>query len=205
MLNIRKHLHADGFVVHQCVDYSDFSSLVTQLGRSIAVRQIKFDPSQRAQLASREAMSLHTDHPDADFVAWYCVSQSEKGGESTLLDFRRVERALDIAALGSLKDIRVRVPEGRFGLRADRALLEHDRVCYADWLIEEPMSATLRAALHVLKAAISELTPINIRLRPGNALIVDNRRVLHGRTGFSESGGHQRLLVRHWISERSGA
>ncbi|KAL3918371.1 MAG: hypothetical protein SGPRY_006045 [Prymnesium sp.] len=55
----------------------------------------------------------------------------------------------------------------------------------------------------ILQAALDDLE-LSLRLTPGDALVVDNHRVMHGRRGFV---GHRRLLgcYLHTIGEASGA
>ncbi|HET9679463.1 MAG TPA: hypothetical protein VFP95_02745, partial [Gammaproteobacteria bacterium] len=61
---------------------------MSDIGRITNVSDIKVNPDSRALLCSNQAMPFHTDHPDANVIAWYCVAQSSNGGASLLVDSR---------------------------------------------------------------------------------------------------------------------
>ena len=54
------------------------------------------------------------------------------------------------------------------------------------------------AALERLRAELRRAPVVRARLRPGECLVIDNRRVLHGRAEIKGEG--RRLLRRYWVS-----
>ncbi len=69
---------------------------------------------------------------------------------------------------------------------------------YSFWLLKEKMGLEERTAGKRFQQLIQETAPIKIKLQPSDFLIVDNRRILHGRTEIK--GSQKRLLKRFWIS-----
>jgi alpha-ketoglutarate-dependent taurine dioxygenase len=64
----------------------------------------------------------------------------------------------------------------------------------AELLAQRPAREVLRL-VDALDQVISETTPAEFQLEPGDTLVVDNRRCLHGRSPI-ESCESERLLLR---------
>jgi carnitine 3-dehydrogenase len=67
------------------------------------------------------------------------------------------------------------------------------------------VAATYAALRHFDRVARSDEARITFRLRPGDAVVFHNRRVLHGRTAFDPAGGRRHLFglyvdVDEWLS-----
>ena len=55
----------------------------------------------------------------------------------------------------------------------------------------EPVYAALRRFDAIARSAAAQIV---VRLRPGDVMVFDNRRVLHGRRAFDPGGGHRHLF-----------
>lgn len=155
------------------------------------------------------ALGAHTDNPYRDptptLQLLHCLSSSTDGGDNTLVDgFQVAERlrASDPAkfALLAYNPIRFQFQDEDAELSAEFPLISLDpRGAIAaihynsrspapfelDEDLVEPFYAAYRTFVGLLGSA--ELQ-IRFKLAPGDLFIVDNQRVLHGRTGFSAAG-----------------
>lgn len=178
----------------------------TNYGRVFDVRS-EVRPSNLAYTGL--GLQVHTDNPYRDPVPGlqllHCLANSAEGGESVIVD--------GFAAAGRLRDrdagaferlarwpVEFRYAAGDtvlearaplIGLGADGELAEirfNNRSLGTPRLpMEEiePWYAAYRAFAAELE---SPDLPVVFKLEPGELFIVDNRRVLHGRTGFSGEG-----------------
>ena len=69
---------------------------------------------------------------------------------------------------------------------------------YCSFWFDAPLAPEVQAAFDEFVAAIRRHEVASFRLAPGDLLVVDNRRVLHGRTAIT--GSHDRHLVREWLT-----
>ena len=168
---------------------------------------------------SSQGLSVHTDnpyrHPVPGIQLLHCLVADELGGQTTLVDgFRVAEelRAMDYDGFRLLARIPrqfrysddvshfewqtpiVRLDEHgevsgiRFNIRAES-------VFSAPADLIEPYYHAYRKFVELLN---DERFRLQIKLKPGDLLAVDNERVLHGRTGFDE-GYSQRHLQGAYI------
>jgi len=155
----------------------------------------------------------HTDNPYRDPVPQlqllHCLEAAEGGGESVVVDgFAAAERlkrenpsALEILSRSAVPfryfeagtvDLRHRAPlielniEGRL-----RTIRFNNRSMAPLDLDAEETLAFYAAYRHFARLLHDPQLTVGFRLRPGDLFIVDNRRVLHGRRGFS--GGRRHL------------
>jgi gamma-butyrobetaine dioxygenase len=180
----------------------------TNYGRHFEVRS-EIDPSNLAYTSL--GLQAHTDNPYRDPVPTlqilYCLANSAEGGENLVVDGFAVARRLrdeDPAAFDLLArycarfeyagepGVRLRArrpvielaPDGelvgvRFNNRSAAALTD---VPFED--MEGYYDALRRFAAIVDDPAMA----VTFKLAPGDCFLVDNTRVLHGRTGFSGTG-----------------
>ncbi len=155
-------------------------------------------------------LGFHTDRPTVDVIGWYCVEQDAEDGAVLLIDTSDLGEhfgAAEIAGLG-------RVELGYFQRDAHTGQEEARRaplvaggprghlLYYAPWLVV-PESAGGEAALLLARFAAyverkRETALVRIRLERGEALFVDNRRLLHARGNLSPSS--RRHIVRLYIA-----
>lgn len=167
-----------------------FRALASQVGRELLETWVALSPSARTYLASPAAVPLHTDHPTVSKIGWYCESQDDTDGACQFVDFRALVDA-DLAK--ALEEEKLRVPELR-GLApmVPVPIARSGSYFYAPWLVER-----WSPALRELEQRIAKAPRRRLRLLPGEAVFIDNRRVLHGRDELD--GRSRRLLLRAWL------
>lgn len=159
-------------------------------------------------VATRDG-TLHRIGPPK-FVALQCVAQSSLGGDNILIDASRVARDLGAAfpeTFGVLcrhgcvtfcrDDLFVAEKPifERFGGNRLRVRFRYDAHIYAPrW--SQPAINKLHTEYN-----LNPLYQVVVKLEPGQILIVDNHRMLHGRTAFSEGG--RRHFRKVWIYDET--
>lgn len=180
----------------------------TNYGRLFDVRSV-VEPANLAFTSL--ALGAHTDNPYRDptptLQVLHCISSSLEGGDSTLVDGFRVAGDLMRGQFDLLARhlVRFRYADESTELVHDAPVLDVDAAGVlravrfntrsaqpldlpADVL--EPYYAAYHAFARMLDDARYRIT---FRLAPGDVFIVDNLRVLHGRTGFAGSEGARHL------------
>lgn len=192
-MSARDQLARDGFVV-QSLDEGESLAFVEGLGSVLDTTEVMLRPNAGTWLTSPEAIPAHTDHPCARWIGWLCRRQDPEDGASILVDGASVLDDLpprDVEALARVSLV----------LRgAAVPLLKPDGLFFAPWLDRR---APDRHAREVLASFVSMLEDKrywqSVRLKPGQLLVVDNGRWLHGRAALSS--GSQRHLTRWWVGD----
>ena len=160
------------------------------------------------------ALGPHTDNPyrtpTPGIQLLHCLRNETRGGDSTLVDAlscgqqlrERDPQAFDILAR---VPVRFRFDDDKTSLAADRALLDCDcsgqlqGIHYSprlDWmpLMDEDATRRYQRARKQLAGLLCDPgNALRLRLEPGDCLIMDNNRVLHGRTGYDPTEGARHL------------
>jgi hypothetical protein len=173
-----------------------FRALAESLGPVVLETAVRVDPSHRSYLSGTAAVPFHTDHPDVRFIGWLCLAQDAADGASCYID------GLDAArGLPQLEGIQLDCPPlmgltpiGQRPLFTRRPLA----IFYAPWLAAHGEAAALADLAEFRHRLIQ--TPVHeVRLAPGDAVFIDNRRMLHGRRALA--AGSPRCLQRLWIAD----
>jgi gamma-butyrobetaine dioxygenase len=154
-------------------------------------------------------LGAHTDNPYRDptptLQLLHCLASSAGGGDNTLVDgFRAAEelRSREPSAFELLAStpVRFRYRDEETELETERAVLELDvrgelravrfntRSALPPKLEPDAMQAFYDAYRAFGRLLGSPELLIRFKLEAGDLFIVDNERVLHGRTGYSEAG-----------------
>jgi alpha-ketoglutarate-dependent taurine dioxygenase len=156
-------------------------------------------------------LPVYTDHPYRDpvpgFQLLHCLSAPGQGGESVFVDGMAVAeclRAHDPDAFTTLSQIPIlyRFEDAGVELVTERTMLEVDTqgqfraFCYDDRSIaplplKEPRLKKYYAAYRQLAELLREpARSVSCRLQPGDLVLFDNTRILHGHTAFSVGARH---------------
>jgi gamma-butyrobetaine dioxygenase len=172
----------------------------TNYGRVFDVRSV-VSPANLAYTGL--GLGAHTDNPYRDptptLQLLHCLASSAGGGENTLVDAFRVARDLDPDSFALLAHhlLRFRYRDDDTDLEAERAVLSVDergelRAVHFNTRSAAPAPSlpgewydAYRKFGRMLGAPMYQ---ISFKLDPGDLFIVDNQRVLHGRTGYTEAG-----------------
>ena len=172
---------------------------LAQLGPVIQTTEVTPRANAKAALATDKEMQLHTDHPRARWISWECVRQSSEGGYSLLKDTKPALDSLTGSERDELRSLAIRThvvfPDdtGAYPvLRKDGN--GADWVYFTPWMTDGQSSPAFRKFLQALEASPT----LSVRLYPGESLLIDNGRMLHGRSALD--GDKDRLLIRRWIA-----
>jgi gamma-butyrobetaine dioxygenase len=151
-------------------------------------------------------LGAHTDNPYRDptptLQLLHCLSSSAGGGENTLVDGFRVAAGLsrEHFELLARHPIRFRFADERTELENEVPVLSLDargelqsvhyntRSAQPFRVSEDELEAYFAAYQRFGRMLEDPRYRIHFKLAPGDLFIVDNLRVLHGRTGYSDSG-----------------
>ncbi|PZU68649.1 AMP-binding protein [Sphingobium sp.] len=169
---------------------------------------------------SREALAFHSD--STDMLLLYCVRAAASGGETRLISSLRLHDIAKAELSQTHWDLLMRgyhyaypeqfgdetaqpgsrVPvfssvDGIVSCRYLRAFIE-----LAEDRFDVRLTADERAALDALDAIMARPgLAFQLRLNPGEMVILNNYTVLHARTAFEElETGTNRLLLRLWLN-----
>lgn len=166
-------------------------------------RPVRDPAGQEVLSTGAQAFELHTDdchsREPARWVLMHCWRADPHGGDSLLAAAEAIVAGLDAHSLALLArpdwatpagrlPLLWRDPRGAWQLRCNRRDLEAHALRRG-----APLPGPQRAALQALLDA-AQAVLVRLRLAPGDCLVVDNRRLLHGRTAFDAASG--RLLKR---------
>ena len=192
-------ISAKGWTIFQPQVREFLVTQLAELGPIIQTTEITPRANAKAALATDQEMQLHTDHPRARWISWECVRQSSEGGYSLLKDTKPALDSLTAAEREELRALSIRThvvfPDdtGAYPiLRADGD--GADWIYFTPWMTDRQSSPAFRKFTQALEA-----TPVmTLRLYPGESLLIDNGRMLHGRSALG--GDKDRLLIRRWIA-----
>lgn len=173
----------------------DVLSGIAQIVEQTEVRQ---HDGASTYLCGNDEVPLHTDHPEARWVAWWCEAQARRDGASVLADGYAVLSLMGDQA-DALKGVEQHVPP-----QLPRQVLKTapvwngERLYFAPWYpLVRATSAGSRALAFFKNLLAMGFGHRRIRLMPGDLLVVDNGRWLHGRDKLERHNG--RSLHRFWL------
>ncbi|HEX6374860.1 MAG TPA: TauD/TfdA family dioxygenase [Allosphingosinicella sp.] len=173
------------------------------LGSILAIHDVWQPPSSDLLVGSPESVPFHCDGPVPDVVAWFCVRQDEEAGESLLADTLPILRGLEPEQRAHLRSVTIPYFDDAHpgGPAGTCALLRGDdeadwRINYTPWHLPE-MDEGQKAAVAAFDQALSTVPPTSCRLAAGEAIFVDNWRILHARGPLRADS--RRHLKRVWL------
>lgn len=199
-------LRRDGYaLVKNLRSLAEYRGHAARLGHTVGEEMIAIRPGAHAYVAKPGPVPLHTDQPQIEVVCWLCIEQDEKDGASLLLDAAPVVRAQPDWRIELLRSVYLACPPVAGGapvLRFPvlRPGVPLERVFCSPWLQSLTDHQKRQQALDDFRRSLSSAartSAVEVRLAPGDALFVDNQRVLHGRGAITERS--RRRLHRLWI------
>jgi gamma-butyrobetaine hydroxylase len=180
----------------------------TNYGRLFDVRTV-VNPTNLAYTGLR--LGAHTDNPYREptptLQLLHCLASSADGGENTLVDAFRVAQDLprDDFELLARTPIRFRYADDETELEAETPVISLDarsdvqavhyntRSAQPFRLPEQLVGRYYEAYQRFGRMLEEPEYRVQFKLGAGDLFIVDNLRVLHGRTGYAASGGERHL------------
>ena len=190
-------------------DY-DIGEVINHLGYTIMENNVTIVRKSPALVTSSEGLPPHNDHHLSHFILWHCLVQDSQGGHSIMLDGLHIFQSMTPEIRKHLRGIHLKEHAIFKGDVGSHPLIYEtpmgDRIYYsvlfeptAFWLANERLSNEQKLAFDTFNKAVKEATPECIKLNPGECLVVDNGRMLHGRTAITDDSN--RLLKRYWIGD----
>lgn len=199
-----EQLNRDGFAFLSKQGEHDLANILDILGKVILETDVKVRPESRAMVTSEKGLDFHTDHHKAKFILWYCYQQTDKGGESILIDAEQIWSELTPDEQNQLKNILLFEHKIFPDDKENYPLVKLDKkgkrkFYYSFWLVND--MDRHNPALIRFQDIIRKTEPNRITLKPSDILIVDNHRIFHGRTAIA--GSKDRFLKRYWITSNN--
>lgn len=203
--------------VRQPLTAEDFDLVAQQLG-SIALRTDLAITHNRSSIVYKpDEIAFHQDNPVMNILGWYCVRQDEFDGSARLLDSGDVANYFSRSEIKIMSSVNVRYPDpDPLRHNPDRGLIAYllwplvtekstrCEVYYVPWLLldsyDEEQSRVIEQFAEYLRAK-EQNQVIRIRLREGESLFIDNKRMLHGRGPMQRDS--KRFLKRVWIKRNA--
>jgi hypothetical protein len=185
-------------------------------------RFVQDQPNGTSGSTGRMEISLHTENARPPgpprMIGLFCIRPALRGGDSMLASGPAILRRLRAKNPEYVATLQNPVPFGRrrddwidgrqedwqpvFSADGDPFNFRYSRY-WIDLALEQSeveldpaVVAAANAVDHILQ--IPEVS-LKFSLRPGDALLVDNRVVMHGREEFDDDDENRRRLVRIWI------
>lgn len=182
-----------------------FRECARSLGSPVTTTDIKLEPGS-AQVALRpEPFFLHMDSPVADYVAWYVMNDGgNEGCPMMVADSRSAINSLPAETLKKLQATETFYIDHASGARVPIPLVGRDRhgnyfARYFPYYLQNAKAAdgTATQAVLDLEACLASLPKQAIPFTTRDIVIVDNRRMMHGRSQLRPTS--TRHLFRVWI------
>lgn len=198
---IKSQLKINGWVHIFSKSEEEANEILNSLGEVIFTTDVVVKPESKSMVTSANGLHLHTDHPKAKYILWYCYSQSDAGGNTILLDLQPIYYGLSNDEKQVLSSIKMREHKVFTDDKDYYPFVSHSKngneFYYSYWLAHQ--NDKDNPVLKKLHGIIEGSPHTKINLKPGDILIIDNKRILHGRTPIT--GSKNRHLRRYWISE----
>jgi hypothetical protein len=199
LAQIRAQVANVGFAMFRTKGAAAAAALARRLGPVLDVTEVRLG-DESTYLSSPGAIPPHTDHPAARQILWYCQRDDGNGaGANLLIDTKSVIQTLAPSIVEQIAQVHLRCP----GVRSLAPTGTHrlyrpqgNQVFYAPWLCPKPSGDALAAFEREIKSPVHRRS---VLLQAGEALLIDNRRMLHLRDELPATS--PRWLTRYWIGD----
>ena len=177
------------------------NDILNTLGQVIMTTDVVVKPDGKGMVTSAKGLDFHTDHHNAKYILWYCLKQTDSGGDSILMDAEKIFQQLSADQQDQLKTIELFEHKVFPDDKESYPFVAIDnngnrKFYYSFWLVKNEDKQN--EALLTFQKLIRETEPVRLNLKDKDILIVDNHRVFHGRTPID--GSKDRFLKRFWLT-----
>lgn len=200
MIEIQE-LYSKGWLHLSNVNEDNVEAILNMLGDVIYTTDVVVKPESKGLVTSSKGLDYHTDHHKAKYILWYCYKQTDKGGDSILIDAENIFSQLSETEKEELHSIKLFEHKLFEDDQTSNPLVETDKdgkrkFYYSFWLVKEDDKQC--KSLVKFQTLLKESVSIKLNLKEKDILVVDNHRVFHGRTPIE--GSKDRYLKRFWLS-----
>jgi len=167
---------------------------------------IRPQPNATAIAATDKYLALHSDNAHIRrrprFIFFFMEHQSARGGESIIATFKELEPLLDRLAVPEAGIKLLSVPSTREDRKLAQRIFRKDGpwrdIAYSPFarFYEFQCEEDFRMFSEVAHSVEETLPRYVVKLESGDAMVLDNKRCLHGRLAFSG----ERVARRIWFS-----
>ena len=202
LYSIKTNLYQKGWEHLPDMSEETLKKIFTSLGDIILTTDVVVKPDSKALVTSERGLDFHTDHHKAKYIAWHCIKQTDKGGETILIDAEKVYQRLSEQHKKELESIEL-FEHKVFEDDPDKIPLVNNKgrrkFYYSFWLVNKEQKEN--SALKEFQRIIKEAELFKFHLQPNDVLLIDNHRIFHGRTAIE--GSKDRFLKRFWLQANS--
>ena len=197
-------LREKGYVLIKGSNPEEAVKYAKQLGKIICTTDVQIRKS-RGILTTTRGLTFHTDHHKADYILWFCHQQTSEGGESVLVDAKEVFQSMDEKDKEVLRSINLYEHKVFDNDPEYYPLIDNNNDLYCSFFPydDESLTDEAKSVLYKFYKLFHDHDHVNITLQPNDILIIDNRRMCHGRTEIR--GTKNRHLKRYWINKQGEA
>ena len=204
---VKKEIEQKGFFHNQSAiseqDHNDH--FVKGLGSVVRKDQIKLFVTKK-KLHSTPPLEFHTDSAKADFITWFCEDPGEQPTPTRYLDTKPIFEKFNDEERSLLTQAFMKCParDGTQNHTVEPLLTienQKNKIFYTPWWFITPENPKIAELIEQFKSHVaqgSKEDAIEITLKKGETIIIDNKRFLHGRSALPENTS--RYLKRTWIS-----
>lgn len=181
-----------------------------ELGRALGdvwrETDVKVIPGSKWFASSGRQLGLHNDNPYANIVLWRCEEECDLGIPTKVIDLRDVLMKLPERDRELLGEVNVPIPNWKESSFEPEPLLAvgadgRIRANYVDWFDADAPSPEHQAAVERFEQAVADVAQesvLDFVLEKGQVLLIDNNRMLHGRSEVPDAT--KRFLLRLWVN-----
>ena len=197
-------------VVREAIAELEFMKICSALGTPWRRTEICIQENAEIAALTRSAMSLHTDNPHANIMAWHCKLPCHARSPTWILDSKPILAKLSMAQLKLLNEIMMPIPSWEGSHFDPEPLVTPSensiRLNFIPWTEKMFPSEQHRSAYGELVQLMNShfaTCAVPVALGKWQSLFIDNNRMLHGRGNLPERS--ERHLTRIWINVEDSA
>jgi len=196
--SIKSKLLENGYCHIPNQNIRELEVLISELGNVINETDVIANSESKSLVTSDKHLDFHTDNHLAKYIIWHCKRQAEKGGETMLCDAELVYSKLAEDEKLALSKIHVyehkMFPENGNSNPIVKEVDGKRRFYYSFWLAREKYRDL--PVFKKWRELILTESHKKFRLEENDILVIDNHRILHGRTEIKG----ERQLKRYWLN-----
>ena len=204
---VQSQLKSNGYIhLNEAVSTDDFLKIIHPFGKVLRKETISLYRSRRGAHQPR-MLGYHTDHFDADIIAWQCDVPEPTGGPTLLVDTQPIVDVMTDHQKEALTRVEIFSPhpDRPVQLRAPCLTIDGGEALfyYTPWNLCPIQDPEVSKVWKWFVEQVESAAAFEVDLKKGECLFLDNKRFLHGRGVLPENS--KRSLERVWISRTKTA